>query len=106
MTIAHWCLPLGVPLEAFVEVTARVPAATATPTAVSFRNSRRLTFFSLMIFLVVVFYDTVIPAFQPGCQHHTACQADQRGQGGESHRAHGIRFRGEGGDFYFLRRFN
>src|SRR5512147_308104 len=106
MTIAHWCLPLGVSLEALEELTAWVPAATATPTAVSFRNSRRLIFFLLIIFLAVVFDSSLIPAFQPGSQHHTARKTDQTRQGGESQWSNGSRFRGDRGGFDFRRRLD
>src|SRR5574338_805166 len=85
MTIAHWCFPFGELPEALEEVTARVPAATATPTAVSFRNSRRLMLFSLIVFLTVVLEGTVVPALQPGSQHHAPGEAEQTCQGRESH---------------------
>src|SRR5512145_1769980 len=100
MTIAHWCLPLGASLEALVEVTARVPAATATPTAVNFRNSRRLTFLLLMVFLTVVFDDAFVPALQPGSQHHAACQTDQASQAREAHWAYRLRLWRDGGLFH------
>src|SRR5215213_447591 len=106
MTIAHWRLPFGAFPEAFVDVTARVPAATTTPTTVSFRNSRRLMFISLMAFLIIMFYCTMKPAFEPGSQYHAAGKTDQTGQGGKPHRANRIRLWCNRSKLHFRGRFS
>src|SRR5512139_223949 len=91
MTMAHWCLPLGAPLEALVGETALVPAATATPTAANLMNSRRLMFWLAIVVLLVVLDCTLIPALEPGGQDHAASKTQQTGQGGKANRADRLR---------------
>src|SRR5574339_769812 len=98
MTNAHRCLPLGVSLEASVEESARVPAATAAPTAVSFKNSRRFTFCLLIFVLAILFYSAPVPAFQPGSQYHSTGQANETCECRKSEWTNRLRLRGNRGE--------